>query len=134
MVADLPAAAPPIQDSTIPTLQSSMSFFYNVESTWLSLKHHAFRSLLAMLGVVLGVAAVVGMLAVSEGARVQSIERIQRQGVDNIILHSEEPQANATGGENIYYYGITSEDITHFRTVLENVKKLAISEAPYVNL
>ena len=31
-----------------------MSFFYNVESTWLSLKHHAFRSLLAMLGVVLG--------------------------------------------------------------------------------
>jgi putative ABC transport system permease protein len=101
-----------------------MSFFYNVESTWLSLKHHAFRSLLAMLGVVLGVAAVVGMLAVSEGARVESIERIQRQGVDNIILHSEEPQANATGGETIYFYGITDEDITHFNTVFDNVKKV----------
>ena len=101
-----------------------MSLFYNLESTWLSLKHHAFRSLLAMLGVVLGVAAVVGMLAVSEGARVESIERIRRQGVDNIILHSEEPQANATGGENIYYYGITSEDIAHFKTALDNVKKV----------
>lgn len=101
-----------------------MSFFYNIESTWLSLKHHAFRSLLAMLGVVLGVAAVVGMLAVSEGARVESIERIQRQGVDNIILHSEEPQANQTGGETIYYYGITSEDIAHFSTVFDNVKKV----------
>ncbi|MBI9019709.1 MAG: ABC transporter permease [Verrucomicrobia bacterium] len=101
-----------------------MSFFYNIESTWLSLKHHAFRSLLAMLGVVLGVAAVVGMLAVSEGARVESIERIQRQGVDNIILHSEEPQANQTGGETIYFYGITREDIDHFRTVFDNVKKV----------
>ncbi|MDH3345824.1 MAG: ABC transporter permease [Kiritimatiellaceae bacterium] len=101
-----------------------MSFFYNVESTWLSLKHHAFRSLLAMLGVVLGVAAVVGMLAVSEGARVESIERIQRQGVDNIILHSEMPQVNETGGERIYYYGITGEDITHFKTALDNVKKV----------
>jgi len=101
-----------------------MSFFYNIESTWLSLKHHAFRSLLAMLGVVLGVAAVVGMLAVSEGARVESIERIQRQGVDNIILHSEEPQANQTGGETIYFYGITSEDIAHFSTVFDNVKKV----------
>lgn len=99
-----------------------MSFFYNVESTWLSLRHHAFRSLLAMLGVVLGVAAVVGMLAVSEGARVESVERIQRQGVDNIILHSERPQANATGGETIYFYGITTEDIAHFNTVFDNVK------------
>lgn len=101
-----------------------MSFFYNVESTWLSLKHHAFRSLLAMLGVVLGVAAVVGMLAVSEGARVESIERIQRQGVDNIILHSEEPQSNTTGGETIYSYGITTEDIAHFNSVFDNVKKV----------
>lgn len=101
-----------------------MSFFYNVESTWLSLKHHAFRSLLAMLGVVLGVAAVVGMLAVSEGARVESVERIKRQGVDNIILHSERPKANATGGENIYFYGISTEDIAHFNNVFDNVKKV----------
>ena len=101
-----------------------MSFVYNVESTWLSLKHHAFRSLLAMLGVVLGVAAVVGMLAVSEGARVESIERIQRQGVDNIILHSEEPLATDAGGETIYFYGITTEDIAHFNKVFDNVKKV----------
>ncbi|MBN2783954.1 MAG: ABC transporter permease, partial [Pontiellaceae bacterium] len=101
-----------------------MSLIYNIESTWLSLKHHAFRSLLAMLGVVLGVAAVVGMLAVSEGARVESIERIQQQGVDNIILHSEEPQANQTGGETIYFYGITTEDIEHFNNVFDNVKKV----------
>jgi putative ABC transport system permease protein len=101
-----------------------MSFIYNVESTWLSLRHHAFRSLLAMLGVVLGVAAVVGMLAVSEGARVESVERIQRQGVDNIILHSERPLANATGGETVYSYGITTKDIAHFNGVFDNIKKV----------
>ena len=101
-----------------------MRLFYNLESTWLSLKHHAFRSLLAMLGVVLGVAAVVGMLAVSEGARRESIERIQRQGVDNIMLYSEKPKANETGGETIYFYGITGEDIAHFNTVFDNVKQV----------
>jgi putative ABC transport system permease protein len=101
-----------------------MSLIYNIESTWLSLKHHAFRSLLAMLGVVLGVAAVVGMLAVSEGARRTSLERIQEQGVDNIILHSEKPKVNETGGEEIFSYGITGEDLTHFRTVFDNVKQV----------
>ena len=101
-----------------------MSLKYNIESTWLSLKHHAFRSLLAMLGVVLGVAAVVGMLAVSEGARVESVERIQQQGVDNIILHTEEPDAAAIGTEELFFYGITLEDIEHFRTVFDNVKKV----------
>lgn len=101
-----------------------MSLIYNLESTWLSLRHHAFRSLLAMLGVVLGVAAVVGMLAVSEGARRESIERIRQQGVDNIILHSEKPKANETGGANIFFYGINRKDITHFRTVFENVKQV----------
>ena len=127
MVAVLPAASPPIpifHHSSIPTLHSSMSIVYNLESTWLSLKHHAFRSLLAMLGVVLGVAAVVGMLAVSEGARRESIERIRQQGVDNIILHSEKPKANQTGGENIFFYGISREDLSHFSTVFENVKKV----------
>jgi putative ABC transport system permease protein len=101
-----------------------MSLIYNLESTWLSLKHHAFRSLLAMLGVVLGVAAVVGMLAVSEGAKRESIERIRQQGVDNIILHSEKPKANETGGEKIFFYGIRREDIAHFRAVFDNVKKV----------
>jgi putative ABC transport system permease protein len=99
-----------------------MSLIYNLESTWLSLKHHAFRSLLAMLGVVLGVAAVVGMLAVSEGARRESIERIQQQGVDNILLYSEEPAANQTGGERVFFYGISREDIAHFKTTFDNVK------------
>ncbi|MBM4152859.1 MAG: ABC transporter permease [Kiritimatiellaceae bacterium] len=101
-----------------------MSLMYNLESTWLSLRHHAFRSLLAMLGVVLGVAAVVGMLAVSEGARRESIDRIRQQGVDNILLFSEEPEANETGGKTIYFYGIRREDIHHFRTVFENVKQV----------
>lgn len=101
-----------------------MSFIYNIESTWLSLKHHAFRSLLAMLGVVLGVAAVVGMLAVSEGAKRESIERIEQQGVDNIIIHSEKPNANETGGENIFFYGVTREDLIHFGTVFDNIKRV----------
>jgi putative ABC transport system permease protein len=101
-----------------------MSLIYNLESARLSLTHHAFRSFLAMLGVVLGVAAVVGMLAVSEGARRESIERIRQQGVDNILLHSEKPKANESGGQTIFFYGIRQEDLAHFRTVFENVRRV----------
>ena len=83
-----------------------------------------------MLGVVLGVATVVGMLAVSEGARRESIERIRRQGVDNIILFSERPKVNQTGGSDIFFYGINRDDLAHFTSIFDNIKKVV----PVVNM
>ena len=47
---------------------------------------HPFRAVLAGLGVVFGVGAVVGMLAIGEGARLESIRQIQEMGVDKIIV------------------------------------------------
>ena len=66
-----------------------MNIKHTLESTFMSLATHLFRSILAALGVVLGVGAVVGMLAISEGARKEAMERIQAQGVDNLVLFSE---------------------------------------------
>ncbi|MFH1419815.1 MAG: ABC transporter permease [Planctomycetota bacterium] len=59
---------------------------------------HKLRSLLTMLGVVFGVASVVAMLAVGEGASKDALERIRKLGSTNIIITSIKPAADESGG------------------------------------
>ncbi len=49
------------------------------------------RSLLTVLGIVLGVASVIVMLAVGEAARFEAIEQIRQLGATNIIIRSAKP-------------------------------------------
>jgi len=60
-------------------------------TVYASLTRHLVRSLLATLGIVLGIAAVVAMLAIGEGGRREALRQIESQGVDNIILRSVKP-------------------------------------------
>jgi len=46
---------------------------------------HKMRSLLTMLGVIFGVAAVVAMVSIGEGARREAIDQIRRMGID--VVH-----------------------------------------------
>lgn len=84
-----------------------------------SLTNHPFRAFLAGLGVVFGVGAVVGMLAIGEGARLESIRQIQEMGVDKIIIRS----VSKKGGENTQsgVVGINDKDIAHIRSEFDNV-------------
>ena len=80
-----------------------------------NLGHHKLRSALTMLGMVFGVGAVVAMLAISEGARMQALENIRGMGLDNVLLKSRQPSsaANANAGKNdteILRYGLTFTD------------------------
>lgn len=87
---------------------------------------HAFRAFLAALGVVLGVGAVVSMLAISEGARKESLDQITAMGIENIVLQSVKPPpgAESTSEQSSYLesYGITSVDADHILATFENVK------------
>ena len=46
---------------------------------------HKLRSLLTMLGIIFGVAAVIAMVSIGEGARRESLEQIRLLGID--VLH-----------------------------------------------
>jgi len=50
------------------------------------LRSHKLRSLLTMLGIIFGVAAVIAMLAIGEGARRKTLSQIQALGLQNIII------------------------------------------------
>ena len=72
-----------------------MSPFLSVPIAWRALGSNRLRSALTMLGVIIGVGAVIVMVAVGAGARAQIEERIATLG-ENIILVT--PGSQASGG------------------------------------
>ncbi len=78
---------------------------------------HKTRTLLAALGIIFGVASVICMLSVSEVARRDVIKRIERLGLNNVIVDSIKPETvrgqEQSGTENswIAQYGITRKDL-----------------------
>ncbi len=78
------------------------------------LRAHKLRSLLTALGVIFGVAAVICMLSIGEGASAEQLQQIQLLGSQNIILRSVEPpksQEVSQGQEAIKKYGLTEDDV-----------------------
>ena len=53
------------------------------------LKDHKFRSVLTMLGIIFGVASVIAMLSIGEGAKREAIAKYQDLGVNNIIIREK---------------------------------------------
>jgi len=55
-----------------------------------SVRDHKLRSFLTMLGIIFGVASVIAMLSIGEGAKRQAIAKYQDLGVNNIIIREKE--------------------------------------------
>ena len=67
---------------------------------------HKLRTCLTMLGIIFGVAAVIAMLSIGEGARQEALGQIRQMGIDNIIVQhwspeSEDEEGEAKGGQNL---------------------------------
>jgi putative ABC transport system permease protein len=54
-----------------------------------SLARYKLRTALSVLGVVLGVAAVIAMLSVSEGAREQALREVELLGLSNVVVRGQ---------------------------------------------
>jgi putative ABC transport system permease protein len=85
-----------------------------------NLSIHKLRSLLTIMGIVLGVGSVIIMLAVGEAARFEAIEQIRQLGATNIIVRSVKPTGDdkkmqARG--DIPSYGLKRDDIERFKTI-----------------
>ncbi len=77
------------------------------------LRAHKLRSLLTALGVIFGVAAVICMLSIGEGASAETLQQIRLLGSHNIIIRSVEPTRPQQVGQqeqSVKKYGITRVD------------------------
>lgn len=67
-----------------------MQFEENIRVAIRGLIDHKFRSFLTMLGIIFGVASVIAMLSIGEGAKRQAIAKYQDLGVNNIIVRDKD--------------------------------------------
>lgn len=94
-----------------------------------SIYSHGLRSLLTVLGIVIGVAAVISMLAVSEGASFEAQEQFRALGSNNIIVKSVKPAAlEAARGAGMrpqaISYGLTYEDIITIQETIPGISNV----------
>ena len=88
-----------------------------------SLAAHRLRSGLTMLGIILGVASVIVMLAVGEAARYQALKQLEDLGASTILLRSVKPtdEPNQRQGVDLLSYGLTHQDLERIRSTLPTV-------------
>jgi len=81
---------------------------------------HKLRSFLTILGIVFGVASVIAMLAIGEGASYEAREKIKELGSQNIIIKSVKPPETRLTQEATSFigvYGLTEEDYKMIKTI-----------------
>ena len=92
-----------------------------------NLRAHKLRSLLTMLGMIFGVAAVVAMLSIGAGAQQEVMAFIEQLGVRNLIVEAREaPDSQALQKIRKLSPGLNFKD---FRVIQANVEGIAASSA-----
>ena len=116
------------------------NFFQNhvnkkeIELFWLdlgiaveSILAHKLKSILTALGIVFGVAAVVAMLAIGNGAQQEILDQMKLVGVNNIIVVPKNTPQNGNS-ENANPSkaspGLSLDDVRSIRQVIPNIKHI----------
>ncbi len=86
-----------------------------LRSLWLNIT----RAFLSVLGVIIGTAAVIALMAFGEGSKQDALDDIKKMGATNIIIRSVKPadDANARSRSFIATYGLTYADFEAFGTI-----------------
>src|ERR1700734_2295553 len=86
---------------------------------------HGLRSLLTMLGMIFGVAAVVAMLSIGAGARQKVMALIEQMGVRNLIVEAKETtEWQAHQKMRKISPGLTFQD---YRVIRDDVNDIVVS-------
>ena len=104
--------------------------FRNIKSGIKTLLLHKLRSMLTMLGVIFGVGSVVAMLSVGEGASASALAEIDKLGVRNILVSSQQgSEADDGQRRRLVVYGITYDDAEYIRQNLPGINQVVPAKA-----
>ncbi len=99
-----------------------------------SLLLHKLRSSLTTAGILFGVASVIAMLAVGEGASQEALMRYRDMGVTNILLRSVRPPATAQSSSQSSFqevpYGLLYAEADRIEKTLPDATVVRIREVP----
>lgn len=92
-----------------------------------SLLLHPLRSALTVMGIFIGVASVIWLLAIGEGIGRKAQEQIESLGANNIILRSIKPPAESTQGSTslqvLVPYGLTRADFDRLKATVPTIER-----------
>ena len=98
----------------------------NIRLSLRGLADHKFRSFLTMLGIIFGVASVITMLSIGEGAKRKAIAKYQDLGVNNIIIR--EKKLSDQELEEVrakFSQGLSIQDATVIKEIVPKVLRIA---------
>lgn len=99
-----------------------------------SLLLHKLRSTLTTAGILFGVASVIAMLAVGEGASDEALQRFRALGVTNILLRSTRPpdtqQSTQQSSFQAMAFGLLYAESQRIRSTLPNATVVDVREIP----
>jgi putative ABC transport system permease protein len=93
------------------------------------------RSILTMLGTILGVSSVIAMLAIGEGSKRRAVEQIRQLGAANVIVRSVKPGEDDAGESStsgsatqrrvsrVNEYGLRYDDFDRLKATLPTVAR-----------
>ena len=89
-----------------------------------SLAAHSLRSLLTMLGMIFGVAAVIAMLSIGAGAERAALAGIERLGVRNLLVKAKDLDEDELREVREKSLGVSQRDVEAIREAVPGVERV----------
>ncbi|MEZ6137739.1 MAG: ABC transporter permease [Pirellulaceae bacterium] len=87
-----------------------------------SLLLHPLRSLLTVLGILIGVASVIWLLAISEGVSNEAQRQIESLGADTIMIRSIKPPSEKLNVQGVTPYGLTRSEFDMLQSTIPSIQ------------
>jgi putative ABC transport system permease protein len=97
-----------------------------------SLMLHKLRSTLTTAGILFGVASVIAMLAVGEGASEETLRQYREMGVTNVLVRSKKPeetqQSSTSSTMSVLGYGLFYPEADRIQNLLPQARVVRVRE------
>jgi putative ABC transport system permease protein len=103
------------------------SFQLALRSLWL----HKLRSFLSVLGIIIGIAAVIILMAFGKGSMQDALDDIARMGATNVIVRSDKPPEDSSSQQRrVAMYGLTWADYERIGTISTVIRRVPMRIFP----
>ncbi len=107
-------------------------YIHDVNIAIESIMANKLKSILTALGIIFGVAAVISMLAIGNGAQKEIIDQIKMVGVNNIVINpifeEKDESSESDNGEKQkrkFSPGLTTSDVDAISSILPSVERIS---------
>ncbi len=87
-----------------------------------SLLLHPLRSMLTVLGILIGVASVIWLLAISEGISNEAQRQIESLGAATIMIRSVKPPSEKLNAQGVTPYGLTRAEFDMLQSTIPSIQ------------